>query len=34
MQNLDGKKRKDAYFYWENLFWEKEGVERLTGRDL
>ena len=28
------KKRKDAYFYWENMFWDKKGVERLTGRRL
>lgn len=24
------KKRKDQYFYWENDFWNKEAIERLT----
>ena len=28
------KKRKDAYFYWENMFWDKEWIELLTGRKL
>ncbi len=25
------KKRKDAYFYWENEFWDKAAIARLTG---
>ncbi|MBO6267205.1 MAG: hypothetical protein J6M06_03120, partial [Synergistaceae bacterium] len=28
------KKRKDVYFYWENMFWRKEDIERLTGQKL
>lgn len=25
------KKRKTQYFYWENKFWTKDKIERLTG---
>jgi predicted ABC-type ATPase len=25
------KKSKDEYFYWENIFWEKEQIENLVG---
>lgn len=25
------KKRKDEYFFWENYFWDKRGIEKLTG---
>ncbi len=25
------KKRKDEYFYWENSFWSKAEIEKLTG---
>lgn len=25
------KKRKDAFFFWENLFWDKSRIEQLTG---
>ena len=25
------KKRKDAYFRWENEFWNVEAIEKLTG---
>ena len=25
------KKRKDQYFYWENSFWKKQDIEKLTG---
>lgn len=28
------KKRKTQYFYWENEFWSKEKIERLTGLTL
>ena len=28
------KKRKDVYFYWENAFWRKADIERLTHRKL
>ena len=28
------KKRKEVYFYWENMFWRREDIERLTGRKL
>ncbi len=28
------KKRKDAYFYWENNFWDKAAIEKLTGLTL
>lgn len=24
------KKRKDTYFYWENIFWNKEQISNLT----
>lgn len=34
MQTPEGKKPEDVYFYWENMFWDKKGVERLTGRRL
>lgn len=25
------KKRKDTFFFWENLFWNKSRIEQLTG---
>jgi len=25
------KKRKTEYFFWENNFWSKEKIEKLTG---
>ena len=25
------KKRKDEYFYWENILWSKENIEKLVG---
>lgn len=25
------KKRKDKFFFWENVFWVKESIEKLTG---
>ena len=28
------KKRKTEYFYWENSFWNKEKIERITGIKL
>ncbi|WP_196603179.1 zeta toxin family protein [Pectinatus haikarae] len=28
------KKRKKDYFYWENLFWNKEKIEKLTNCKL
>lgn len=28
------KKRKDKYFYWENRFWDKESLEKLTSIKL
>lgn len=28
------KKRKEATFFWENTYWKKEDIERLTGRSL
>ncbi len=28
------KKRKDEYFYWENEFWSKEDIAKLTGYAL
>ena len=28
------KKRKQAYFYWENRFWDKKRIEALTGVHL
>ena len=28
------KKRKDEYFYWENHFWNKSKIERLTSIDF
>ena len=28
------KKRKTEYFYWENEFWEKARIEKLTGLRL
>ncbi len=28
------KKRKDEYFYWENEFWSREDIEKLTGYTL
>ena len=28
------KKRKTAYFYWENEFWDKDRIEELIGREL
>ncbi|MBR1552737.1 MAG: hypothetical protein IJ631_01845 [Schwartzia sp.] len=28
------KKRKQAYFYWENRFWDKSRIEALTGVHL
>lgn len=28
------KKRKDVYSYWENSFWSKDKIEKLTGIDL
>lgn len=28
------KKRKDEYFYWENEFWSKADIEKLTGLAL
>lgn len=28
------KKRKSEHFYWENEFWDKVRIEKLTGRKL
>lgn len=28
------KKRKDEYFYWENDYWTKQSISKLTGYDL
>ena len=25
------KKRKDKYFFWENNYWKKEDIEKITG---
>ena len=28
------KKRKDVYYYWENIFWNKEQISNLTKIEL
>jgi predicted ABC-type ATPase len=28
------KKRKDVYYYWENKYWSKDKIEKLTGLTL
>ena len=28
------KKRKDKYFFWENNYWKREDIERITGISL
>ncbi len=28
------KRRKDKFFYWENKFWNKDKIEKLTGIEL
>lgn len=28
------KKRKDAFFYWENDFWSKSDIAKLTGYEI